>query len=198
MYFTEVWKLISFSCLVAPYLYAAQNLRLKLNGKEVDAVISTMTITNDRKRVVSFSRPYFLAGQAILVDKNSKIYSAKDLANKKVGIVFGTTAEENIKFVSADANIVGFKNYNDAFRELKNGNIDAMTTDDTILYGIISENKDFRILKERFSHELYGIAFRKDEASQSLKEHVNIALKTMESEQKLEKLKRKWGIAIIR
>ena len=111
------------------------NRIMKLNGKEVDAVISTMTITNDRKRVVSFSNPYFLAGQAILVNKNSKIYSAKDLANKKVGIVFGTTAEENIKFVSSDADIVGFKNYNDAFRELKNGNIDAMTTDDTILYG---------------------------------------------------------------
>lgn len=174
------------------------NRIMKLNGKEVDAVISTMTITNDRKRVVSFSRPYFLAGQAILVNKNSKIYSAKDLANKKVGIVFGTTAEENIKFVSADAEIVGFKNYNDAFRQLKNGNIDAMTTDDTILYGLISENKDFRILKERFSHELYGIAFRKDEASLSLKEHVNMALRAMESEQKLEKLKRKWGVVILR
>ena len=174
------------------------NRIMKLNGKEVDAVISTMTITNARKRVISFSNPYFLAGQAILVKKDSDIYYARDLTQKKVGIVFGTTAEENIKFVCSDAEIVGFKNYHDAFKELQNGNIDAMTTDDTILYGIILEHKNYRILKERFSHELYGIAFRKDSSSLKLKEHVNMALKSMENEHRIERLKRKWGLNIIR
>jgi len=167
---------------------------LSLNANDVDIVISTMTITQERLRVIDFSKPYFQTGQAILVPKNSKIRSGKDLDNKTIGIVLGTTASSNIKYISPNVNIKGFRNYKFAFEELQKGNIDAISTDDVILQGIVTDYPDFKILQDRYSTEFYGIAFRKDIASQSLKEEVNIALNELEHKGKILKLEKKYKI----
>lgn len=170
------------------------NRILKLNAKEVDVVISTMTINQERMRVVDFSNPYFMAGQAVLVQNDSNIRTGKDLNYKKIGIVLGTTASENIKYIAPHAIITGFKNYKDAFKELVNGNIDAISTDDVILQGIIAQNPEYKILPDRYSTEFYGIALRKDENSQSLKEEINKALAILEKTGKLKKLEKKYNI----
>ena len=170
------------------------NRILKLNSKEVDVIISTMTITQERLRVVDFSNPYFMTGQAILVKDNNKIRTAKDLNYKKVGIVLGTTAAANIKFIASHANIVGFKNYEQAFVELSKNNIDAISTDDVILQGIIAQNEGYRLLPDRYSTEFYGIALRKAEESQSLKEEINGALAGLEKTGKLKALEIKYNI----
>src|SRR5574344_2126792 len=62
----------------------AGNRILALNSGQVDMIIATMTITSSRKQIVDFSVPYFYAGQAILVPKNSEITSIRQLNNKKV------------------------------------------------------------------------------------------------------------------
>ena len=170
------------------------NRILKLNMKEVDAVISTMTITKERLEVVDFSKPYYMTGQAILVSNNSNIRSGKDLNHKKIGIVLGTTAEANIRYIASNASIRGFRNYADAFAELKNGNIDAISTDEVILRGIASGAKGYKILPDRYSTEFYGIAIRKDEASESLKSAINKALDDIEKNGKLEDLEKKYKI----
>ena len=165
-----------------------------LNSNEVDVIISTMTINQERLMVIDFSNPYFMTGQALLVKNNDKIRSGKDLRGKFIGIVLGTTAANNIKFIASDANIKGFKNYQDAFVELQRDNIDAMSTDDVILQGITANSDEYKILPERYSTEFYGIALRKEEASQSLKTAINDALATMEKSGKLIKLEQKYGI----
>ena len=65
-----------------------------------------MTITQERLQVVDFSNPYFMTGQAILVKGNSNIRTGKDLNNKKIGIVLGTTAA-TAATTAAGAAIVG-------------------------------------------------------------------------------------------
>lgn len=170
------------------------NRILKLNAKEVDVVISTMTINHKRMQVVDFSNPYFMTGQALLVANSSNIRTGKDLNYKKIGIVLGTTAAENIKYIAPYAVITGFKNYKEAFKELANGNIDAISTDDAILQGIVAQNPEYKILPDRYSTEFYGIALRKDENSKTLKEEINNALAALEKNGKLRKLEQKYDI----
>ena len=170
------------------------NRILLLNESKIDAIISTMTITQDRMKVVDFSNPYFMTGQAILVKKDTNIRTGKDLNYKKIGTVLGTTAASNIKYIAAHAVILGFKNYEEAFKELLNGGIDAISTDDVILQGIIAQNPDFKILPDRYSTEFYGIALRKDDSTQSLKEEINKALAVLEKTGKLSELEQKYNV----
>lgn len=170
------------------------NRILKLNSKEVDVVISTMTINHERMLIVDFSNPYFMSGQAVLVKDNSNIRTGKDLNYKKIGIVLGTTASDNIRYIAPYAIITGFKNYKDAFKELVNGNVDAISTDDVILQGIIAQNPEYKLLPDRYSTEFYGIALRKDEDSQSLKEEINKTLGILEKTGKLKKLEKKYNV----
>ena len=109
------------------------NRILALNSGQVDMIIATMTITPQRKEVVDFSAPYYIAGQAILVPTNSKITTMADLNEKRVIIVFGSTAEKNLRLFAPDAVITGYKTYTSGYSALKQGRADAMTSDDTIL-----------------------------------------------------------------
>ncbi len=191
----EISKLLFKTDKIVKFEYITPSNRIiKLNEKELDVVISTMTITQDRLRIVDFSNPYFMTGQALLVKKNTGIKTGKDLDYKKIGAVLGTTAAENIRYIASHAAIVGFRNYEEAFKELANGNIDAVSTDDAILQGIISQHKGYKLLPDRYSTEFYGIALRKDEASQSLKEEINKALAILEKNGKLKKLEEKYDI----
>ncbi len=170
------------------------NRILKLNSKEVDVVISTMTITHERLHVVDFSEPYYISGQAVLVHQDSDIHSGKDLNGKNVGIVLGTTAATNIRYVASSAHIKGFKNYKEAFKELQKGNLDALTADDVILQGIIVENEGYKILNDRYSTEIYGIALRKDSSSESLRIAINNALHELKKTGKIKELEKKYNI----
>ncbi len=167
---------------------------LSLNSKEVDVVISTMTITQERLNVIDFSNSYFMSGQAILVKNDNNIRSGKDLNGKIIGIVLGTTAARNIKYIASKSTIKGFRNYKEAFNELKRGNIAAISTDDVILQGILSDEEGYKLLPDRYSKEYYGIALRKDEESLSLKNAINDALIYAEKSGKLIKLEKKYGV----
>ena len=171
-----------------------ENRIIKLNKKDVDAVISTMTINKERLRVVDFTSPYYVTGQAILVKKNSKIRSGKNLDKKKIGIILGTTSAMNIHYIAPQARIIGFKNYKNAFKELEKENIDAISTDATILHGIVIDNPDYKVLPDRYSTEYYGIALRKDEVSQNLKIALNSALERADKSGKIQLLEKKYNI----
>lgn len=168
------------------------NRILALNSGEVDMIIATMTITPQREQIIDFSLPYYIAGQAVLVPKDSKITSMTDLNGKKVIIIFGSTAENNLRLVAPDAKIIGFKTYTSGYNALKQGHADAMTSDDTILMGFTSENNSFKILPKRYTKEPYAIGFKKGESSLRLKKQVDFIIKTMRLSGELEKLKNKW------
>lgn len=165
---------------------------LALNSGQVDMVIATMSVTPQRSEIVDFSVPYYIAGQAIMTLKESNINSSSDLNGKRVIIIFGSTAEKNLRIMAPDANIIGFKTYTSGYSALKQDRADAMASDDTILMGFVENDKSLKLLPKRYTKEPYAIAFKKGIETQSLQERVNFVLKEMKSSGELAKLKHKW------
>ncbi|MEI8377740.1 MAG: transporter substrate-binding domain-containing protein [bacterium] len=170
----------------------SSNRIFMLTSDAIDVVIATMTINPKRLEVVDFSQPYYIAGQAIMIPQNSDIRGIKDLNNKKVIIVLGSTSEKNIRMMAPDAVIQGFRTYNDAFSALKAGRGNALTTDDSILYGFLDTDKNFKILPERYTKEPYGIAIKKGTETETLRMAIDESLYRMEKDGTLKKIKHKW------
>lgn len=170
------------------------NRLIKASTGKVDIVISTVTITPQRQEVVSFSIPYDVAGQAVLVKSNSSISSLSDLAGQNVGVIFGTTAEKNMKNLVPTANLLGFRSYKDAYIALKAGKINAITSDDTILNRFAIDDKSVKLLPKRYSREPYGIAFKKGDSTVKLKENLDFAIKDLQQKNVITRLRKTWGI----
>lgn len=165
---------------------------LALDTKQVDMIIATMSITPQRERMIDFSAPYYIAGQAILVPKNSKITSISDLNGKNVIIIYGSTAENNLRLIVPDANIMGFRTYTSGYSALKQGIADAMVADDTILMGFAESDDNLKLLSKRYTKEPYAIGFKKGEESAKLEKKVNFILKDMLENGDIARLKSKW------
>ncbi|MDR6550810.1 glutamate ABC transporter substrate-binding protein [Paenibacillus qinlingensis] len=162
-----------------------------LDNKEIDMIVATMTITEERMKQVEFSQVYFKAGQSLLVKKGSPIKSVADVKKgTKVLAVKGATSVANIKAKSPDATILEFDNYQDAFSALKAGQGDTLTTDNAILYGMMEQDKNFEVVGEPFTDEPYGIAMKKGETT--LQAAVNDGLKKLESSGQYAKIYEKW------
>lgn len=163
-----------------------------LNTKKVDMLIAAMSITQSRAGVVRFSTPYYQAGQAIMVKNDSKIYSVSDLNGANVGFVLGTTGEKALRKLAPQANLRAAKTYLEIFKLLENGEIDAIFADDSMLYGILSDNKGYKILPKRYTEEYYSIALRQSQESDELERAVNDSLSVMQEGGILNKIKSKW------
>lgn len=168
------------------------NRMIKASTGEVDIIIATMTITPQRQEIIDFSIPYDSAGQALLVKKSSKITSIGDLAGQNVGVIWGTTAEKNLLNLAPTANVIGYKTYHDAYVALKNGNINAITSDDTLLSRFTLEDSEVKLLPKRYSREPYGIGMKKGESSKKLREAVNEAIQDMKQKNVINRLSKKW------
>lgn len=168
------------------------NRILALNSGEVDMVIATMSVTKQRAEVIDFSKPYYVAGQAILVPKTSNINSMSDLNGKRVIVIFGSTAEKQLRLIAPDADILGFKTYTSGYSALKQGRADALTSDDTILMNFAMMDNSLKLLPTRYSKELYAVAFKKGTQSERLKSRVDFIIGDMQKSGKLNQLKAKW------
>jgi len=170
----------------------SSNRIFMLTSDAIDMVVATMTINPKRLEVVDFSQPYYIAGQAIMIPQNSPIRGVKDLNNRKVIIVLGSTSEKNIRMMAPDAIIQGFRTYNDAFSALKAGRGEALTTDDSILYGFLDADNGYKILPERYTKEPYGIAIKKGPDTETLRMTIDEALYQMQKDGTLKQIKHKW------
>ncbi|MED1722217.1 transporter substrate-binding domain-containing protein [Brevibacillus parabrevis] len=162
-----------------------------LKNGEIDAIIATMTITEDRKKEVDFSDVYFLAGQSLLVKKDSPINGLKDLQKgMKVLTAKGSTSAKNIRASAPDVEVLEFENYAEAFTALKAGQGDALTTDNALLYGMAKQDPNYRVTEETFTEEPYGIAIKKGDAE--FVKAVNDLLKEMKENGEYDKIYEKW------
>ena len=161
---------------------------------EVDMVISTMTITRKRKKLVKFSDPYFIAGQVICAKKDRKIESVGDLLNKTVIVIIGTTGEENIKRFAPNALIWAFDDNAKAIKEFETTKAAAITTDDSLLLGLASENSNYIILPTRLTKEPYGIAFKKSDTTKVFEKNLNETINNILNDGTLDMIKEKWGV----
>jgi len=168
------------------------NRILALSSGQVDMIIATMTVTEQRSEIIDFSTPYYVTGQAILVPRGSKITSISDLNGKRVIIIFGSTAEKNLRLAAPEAQILGFKTYTSAYSALKQNRADAITSDETILLGFAMEDKNLKLLPKKYSKEPYAIGFKKGPSSIRLRNRVNFVLNDMIQNGELAKLKSRW------
>jgi glutamate transport system substrate-binding protein len=133
------------------------------NG-QVDIVVATYTINDTRKEVVDFAGPYYEAGQDIMVAKGNPegIEGPEDLAGKNVCSVEGSTPAENIRTQYPEAQLTLFDVYSKCADALTNGQVDAVTTDNVILTGLVAGNKEgFELVGNPFTKEPYGIGLAK-------------------------------------
>lgn len=162
-----------------------------LKNGNIDAIIATMTITDERKKQVDFSDVYFDAGQSLLVAKRSPITNVKDLtANDTVLVVKGSTSADNIRKAAPDAKVLEMENYSEAFTALQAGQGDAVSTDNAILLGMASENDNYTLVGGTFTNEPYGIAINKGQ--ESFLNAVNDALRTLHTNGTYDKIYDKW------
>ncbi|MFI8711360.1 transporter substrate-binding domain-containing protein [Brevibacillus brevis] len=162
-----------------------------LKNGEIDAIIATMTITEDRKKEVDFSDVYFLAGQSFLVKKDSPINGLKDMQKgMKIVTSKGSTSAKNIRASAPDVEVLEFENYAEAFTALKAGQGDALTTDNALLYGMAKQDPNYRVTEETFTEEPYGIAISKGDAE--FVKTVNDLLKEMKENGEYDKIYEKW------
>jgi glutamate transport system substrate-binding protein len=136
------------------------------NG-QVDIVVATYTINDARKQVVDFAGPYYEAGQDIMVAKGNpdKIEGPDDLAGKKVCSVEGSTPAQNIRTNYPQAQLTTYDVYSKCADDLKNGNVQAVTTDNVILTGLVAGSPDaFELVGNPFTKEPYGIGLKKGDS----------------------------------
>lgn len=172
----------------------ASNRIMKLSSGDVDMLIATMSITNQRQQILDFSIPYYIAGQAIIVNSESQATSIRDFEGKRMIIVFGSTSERNLRLNVPEIQVVGYRTYPEAFKALKERKADGMIADDTILLGYTLNDKSVRLLPKRYSKEPYAVVFRKNQESQKLQSKVNYVLESLQSSGKLYRMQEKWKI----
>jgi glutamate transport system substrate-binding protein len=136
-----------------------------LEQNKVDMVVATYTINDERAKRVTFAGPYYEAGQDLMVKADNKsINGPEDLkaAGAKVCSVTGSTPAENIKEYVDSSQIVLFDVYSKCADALRTGQVDAVTTDNVILLGLVDQSKGaFRLVGKPFTKEPYGIGVHK-------------------------------------
>ena len=133
-----------------------------LQEDKVDIVVATMTINAERKQQIEFSRPYYLAGQSILVKKdNTSITKVDDLNGKTVCSVQGSTSEKNVQAKAPQANLQSLTTYAACVSGMKDGRYEAVSTDDIILAGFAAADSSLKLVGGQFTQEPYGIGIKK-------------------------------------
>ena len=134
-----------------------------LQDERVDMIASTMTITTDRDAEVEFSTPYFIAHGRILVPSDSDIAGVDDLAGKRVCTALGSTYESTLKDQAPDARLELVDSYSECYELIQNGAVDAVSTDDVILTGMIIQDDSLTLVGDELTTEPYGLAFTEGE-----------------------------------
>ena len=144
-----------------------------MQANQLDVAIAGMSITEERKKVVDFSTPYFDAGLTVVVKKdNTSTKSVDDLKGKTIAVKKGTTGA---KYAQDNATKLGIKvvQFNDSpamFQEVANGNADALIEDYPVIsYAIAQKDLGLKIVGERLNGDQYGIAVLKGQNKDLLK-----------------------------
>ncbi len=157
---------------------------------QYDAAISSITITEDRKKDMLFSDSYFAAGQMVVVQKSNTAVNSKDDLKGTVGAQLATTGVTEAEKIAG----VTAKTYDDiglAFQDLMNGQTVAVICDNPVAQQYVNQNPDkLRTAGSVFTDEQYGIAVAKGKTE--LLNKINAGLKAVKSEGTIDQLSKKW------
>jgi len=151
-----------------------------LQNGDVDMILATYSITDERKNAVSFAGPYFVAGQDLLVRKNDhSINGPEDLNGKRLCSVTGSTSAATVKEkFASEVQLMEQPGYAECATALFSGIVDAVTTDDIILAGLASASRGkLRVVGKPFTQEYYGVGIKKGDTA--LAKKINAAITEM-------------------
>jgi len=173
-------------------LSSAERIPLLQQGK-LDFVATSMTRTPERLRDIDFSHIYFITPHAVIVKKSSGITSVKQLDGRKASSASTSTAGGNLKEAVPGVNLVYVRDYSIAFAALKDGGVDAFTTDETVLAAIVRADgspNDYLFLPDFTKSRNVGFALKKDEPR--FKAALNQALLDLEASGEAAKIWDTW------
>ncbi len=163
-----------------------------LRSNEVDAVMASMTITQDRKRTIDFSVPYFCSGHLILVRRtNTSINTFADLNGRKVSTVEGATGDKVTWILAPRAERKTFDQNSEGVLALKDGRTDAFVQDDVLLLGFAKQDPSLKVVG--WPPQMpgpYGIGVRKGD--QDFLGALNVALARIRASGVYNKMVAKW------
>ncbi len=134
-------------------------------------VVATYTINDERKERISFAGPYYQAGQQVMVAADDDTITGPESFTENpdaiVCSVTGSTPSENIReYLASEDQLVLFEEYSDCADALENGQVQAVTTDNVILLGFVSESDGaFKLVGEQFTEEPYGIGIQRGDVA---------------------------------
>ena len=162
--------------------------------RRVDMVVKTMTITCARLQRVAFSTVYLQAHQRVLAVQDSGIESLKDLAGKRVCTIRSTTSLEHIRRIQPKASILTVPTWADCLVVLQQRQVDAVSTDDSILAGLAAQDPHTELVGPSISQEPYGIGIPKGD--QDLVRLVNGTLDRIRADGTWSRLYSQWLSAL--
>jgi polar amino acid transport system substrate-binding protein len=155
-----------------------------------DAAISSITITEERKKDMLFSDPYFAAGQMVVVKKDNTVIKGKETLSGMVGVQLGTTGDIEVQKIKA-ATVKPYDDIGLAFQDLINGQVQAVVCDNPVALLYVGKNADkIKTTGAVFTDENYGIAVAKGKTD--LLNRINAGLKAVKSEGLIEQYSKIW------
>lgn len=164
-------------------------------GKEYDAGISSVSITEERKKTYDYTSPYFESTNMILVNEGSTITNALDLKDKKVGVQISTTADTIMTGImgQGNSNLKRFDSNTLALIELEKNGVDAVVADNMIVGEYIKHNPAKKFVgindKDNFIGEFYGILLPK---GSELKQLLDPAIKKVLESGEYNEIHKSW------
>jgi glutamate transport system substrate-binding protein len=161
----EMGKAVATKLGVKPkFIEAISDNRIPfLEDGTADLILSTMTINEERVEQIEFSDPYFIARGRVLVPADSSITGVADLAGKNVCTALGSTYEANLKKQAPKAKLKLVDSYSECLELVQNGAVDAVSTDDVILTGMIIQDDTLKMVGDQLTQEPYGAGIKKGE-----------------------------------
>ena len=161
-----------------------------LQNNQVDIVVKTMSITCERKKLVNFSTVYLVANQRILAPRDSPIAQASDLSGKRVCAVKGTTSLQRIQEINPSPIVIEVVTWADCLVALQQRQVEAVSTDDSILAGLVAQDPYLHIIGPSMNEEPYGIGINLENTG--LVRFVNGTLDRIRRDGTWSTLYRKW------
>lgn len=151
-----------------------------LQNGDVDMILASYSITDERKKAVSFAGPYIITGQDLMVRTDDQsIRGPEDLNGKRLCSVTGSTSAVVVKEKFAnEVQLMQQPGYAECATALFSGIVDAVTTDDIILAGLASASRGrLRVVGKPFTEEKYGVGIKKGDAAFAAR--INNAIRSM-------------------
>ena len=189
----EAGKRLGLEVTFKPIDWSAKEA--ELNGKRIDVLWNGLTITEERKANILFTKPYLENRQIIVVPEKSAIQVKMDLKDKVIGVQDGSSAVDAVnKDAEAAKSLKEMKKFSDnvtALMDLSAGRLDAIVVDEIVgRYYVAKKPGEYRVLEENFGTEDFGVGTRKDDTE--LMGKIDKALDDMKADGTAAEISNKW------